>query len=372
MATHPDYPGLSSMTDRHGKIRWRNKKLGIYLPGQPGEPAFDAAYQAMIEGRTPPQPKPKAELVALPRAAHPQSLYACWEKAKLRPKFLRLDAATRYQYTYLIEDFLDAPMGNGMKRGAGPVADLEAHHIQDILDRMSPSNSVILRVVLKKLFKEAALQGWIKYSPLSLTEAVERDPTAGHKTWPAHICAKFEAAHNLGTTPRTVYEIAKWTGLRVSDIVRLRWDMLVTKIIDGEAVHGFEFVEHKGRNRTNAFSKFHPMTPMLEAALAHLDRSTGGHLVVGRWGKPFVDGKILSQRLWEDWGPWADIPAGFTFHGLRKAMGAMLVDADASLHQSRDLLGHATYKEVATYNRGRDQARSAAGGAKAIVKLVRG
>ena len=90
------------------------------------------------------------------------------------------------------------------------------------------------------------------------------------------LASKVDAIpSNIGSTPRTAYEIAKWTGLRVSDIVRLRWDMLVTKVIDGEPVEGFEFVEFKGRNRANAYRKFHPMTPMLEHVRAGIQYALG-------------------------------------------------------------------------------------------------
>jgi hypothetical protein len=49
---HPDYPGVSSMTDRHGKVRWRVRKAGkaIYLPGEPHTPKFDGIYQAAVRG----------------------------------------------------------------------------------------------------------------------------------------------------------------------------------------------------------------------------------------------------------------------------------------------------------------------------------
>lgn len=60
---HPDYPSVSSKTDRHGKERWRFRKGNVdkQLPGEPGSPEFDAAYQAcltnqMVEQENPPRP----------------------------------------------------------------------------------------------------------------------------------------------------------------------------------------------------------------------------------------------------------------------------------------------------------------------------
>jgi integrase len=364
---HSDYPGASSFVVK-GNTYWRFRKTGlkpVVLPGQPHTPAFDAAYQAAIEGRT----VKKADVVKHPRAAHPASLNACWMKVKARPKFDKLDPLTRYQYTYLVEDFLTESI-DGMKRGDGPVSDLRPRHIQDYLDRLSPSNSTVLRVVLKKMMKEAIRQEWIEYDPTYSTETVERDNDAGFKAWPPHYCALFEQRWPIGSTPRTAYELARWLGARRSDVALVRWDQMVTKIIDRVPVEGFEFVQFKGRNKKGAFAKFHPISPMLADALAPLDRSTGT-VLVNRKGRPMKMASI-SQAMKQTWAPAAGIPRGFTLHGLRKAMGSMLADAGASLHESRDVLGHATYKEVANYNKGRDQAISATRGNRAIVKLVRG
>ncbi len=59
-------PYLSSFQDRHDRTRWRYRRSGktISIPGQPGEPDFEEAYQAAVEGR----PRRKAVVVAHPRA----------------------------------------------------------------------------------------------------------------------------------------------------------------------------------------------------------------------------------------------------------------------------------------------------------------
>ncbi|WP_189343223.1 MULTISPECIES: hypothetical protein [unclassified Mesorhizobium] len=64
------YPGLSSYTDRHGKLRWRyrTKDRVVSLPA-PNQPGFKDAYQAAVAGRK----VPKAPVVQLPGAALPGS-----------------------------------------------------------------------------------------------------------------------------------------------------------------------------------------------------------------------------------------------------------------------------------------------------------
>lgn len=365
----PGYPGVISYEDRHGKTRYKFRKTGLQprtILGEPHTPQFDADYQAAITGGATSAAAPIRRAAYVAPAG---SLDAIWAKLQTRPKWLKLSETTRYQYAYLLENFLDAKNAAGMRRGTGAIADLEPHQIQDHADTLSASNSTIFKMMVRKLYKEAALQPalGLKYDPTTLVTPVERPHGAGRKPWPASLCTQFEKAWNLGTTPRTVYEIARWLGLRVGDIVRLRWDMLVEQ----DGVEGFLFVQHKGRNREGAFESFHPITPMLEMALAHLDRSSG-HVILNEHGKPFSDGKILSQRFWQNWGPWANIPKGYTLHGIRKVVGAMLSDAGATLHESRDFLAHATYKEVAVYNKSRDQAKSAIGAARKMTELMAG
>jgi hypothetical protein len=367
MAKHPDYPGATSF-ELKGRIYWRFRKTGLkpaLLPGEPHTAAFDAAYQAAIKGRV----VKKAEVVKHPRAAHPASLNACWLKVKARPKFEKLDVETRKQYARLIEPFLDESLGNGMRKGDGPVAALRPRHVQDALDARTPSNAILLLVVLKKMMKEAIRQEWIEYDPTYGAEPPKSE-SEGHAAWPPHVCALFERRWPIGSTARTTYELCRWLGSRRSDAARVRWDQMVTKIVDGEPVDGFLFVQYKGRRRKGAFAKFHPLTPMLAEALEPLDRSTGTVLAKSD-GQPYRM-TSLSEMMWRRWGPEAGMPRGYTLHGLRKAMGDMLADAGASLHESRDVLGHATYKEVATYNKTRDQAAAAIRGSRKVVKLVRG
>jgi len=55
MAKHPDYPGVSSYQDRHGKTRWRFRKTGLkpaLLPGEPGSKPFASPGDTVAAGQT--------------------------------------------------------------------------------------------------------------------------------------------------------------------------------------------------------------------------------------------------------------------------------------------------------------------------------
>ena len=105
-----DFPGVSSFTDRHGKLRWRFRRKGrtVALP-DPRDPGFAEAYRAAVENRTP----RKAEIVPHPGATVPESFAAAWRLVQQTPEWLSLDPATRLANTRLAEGFLLSPVAPG-------------------------------------------------------------------------------------------------------------------------------------------------------------------------------------------------------------------------------------------------------------------
>jgi integrase len=226
---------------------------------------------------------------------------------------------------------------------------------------------------LKKLMKVAILQEWIEYDP---TYGIEPPDTTtdGHLAWPAHICAKFELRWPIGTQARTAYALALWMGNRRSDIALLRWDQLTTRIIASEdglrrSVEGFAFIQFKGRNRKGTGEIFIPITPMLAESLAPLPRGTET-VLTRQDGQPY-NYKSLTAMMWH-WRKAASIEGKYSLHGLRKALGGMLADAEATGHQSKDVLGHRSMAEVDRYSRSRNRAAGSVTGMEKVVKLVRG
>lgn len=364
---HPDYPRISSKVDRHGTVRWRFMDGDrAMLPGQPHTPAFDAVYRARIEGRV----VKKADVVRLPRAAHSASLKAAWNKVQETAKWQKLDPKSQWLYSLYIEEFMAQPGADGMTMGDGPIADFKARHVQAAMDALAdkPHKAKILMVVFKKMMKVAIREEWIEYSSCEGAERPEIT-TEGKKAWPPHICAKFERHWPIGSAPRTAYELAKWLGTRRSDVASVRWDQIVPEIHDGEVVEGFKFVQYKGRNKKGAFAKFHPISPMLAEALAPLSRDTGTVLVQAN-GQPYKI-QSMTAMMWH-WRRAAGIESGYSLHGLRHGMGAMLADADASAVQTKDVMGHATITEQDKYTKQRNQARAAVAGSRAVVRLVKG
>src|SRR5215510_5698323 len=123
---HPDYPGISSKTDRHGKERWRFRKNGsdVQLPGEPHSPEFDRAYFAIAEGR------PKATPV----------------------EGRRLELKSQRNYSSVTERLLRHRIGAGVF-GDAPVADLRRRDVIAVLGDFADGATTEWRllIVLRKL-----------------------------------------------------------------------------------------------------------------------------------------------------------------------------------------------------------------------------
>lgn len=360
---HPDYPGVSSMLTRHGKTRWRLRRNGqkdVMLPGEPHSPAFDDAYHRAIAGRS-------APVIIHPRSGLPKSLKAAYRILKGAPEWKALDEKSRTRYSLTIERILSIKMGP-VEIGDGPVAELKRGHVKTILAKFSdtPHMERIVLICLRKLILVALDEEWIEADP---TYRMTRNPaTDGHKAWPLAVMALYEAKWAVGTRQRTAYALALWLGNRVSDVARLRWSDLTTKtvVIDGvvRQIEGFEFIQFKGRKRGKTI--FLPMTTMLEQELAPLSRETETVLVSARGGS--YGSASLSNRM-AQWCSDAGVPAGYTMHGLRKALGVKLAEADASTRQIMEALGHNNIAYAELYSREASQVRLAVQAMEKVTKV---
>ncbi|MBN9035503.1 MAG: tyrosine-type recombinase/integrase [Rhizobiales bacterium] len=361
-----DYPGLGSYLDRHGTRRWRYRHRGrtVSLPCGPGEPGFDEAYQAAVEGR----PIRKAEITVHPHAAAPRSLAAAWRLVRQSAEWQVLDDLTRANTTRVAERFLLSPVIEGEPDlwSDMPVADVKRRHIKKILaDRAAtPHAAKNLLTLIRKLILAALDEEWIEADP---TYRVKWRPAyVGFRAWTADEMAAFEARWAVGSTPRLVYALALWLGNRRSDLVRLRWDQLVERklLIDGkiETLRGFQIVQKK-----TGKVLFVPETPMLAEALAATVRR-GETVVVTAYGEPFT-AKSITGRM-ADWTHSAGLPKGCTLHGLRKTLGKLLAEGGASTRQLMDVLGHDDMEHAELYSREANQVLLAAAGMERVVTLV--
>jgi integrase len=172
--------------------------------------------------------------------------------------------------------------------------------------------------------------------------------TEGHATWGPVQCAIFEEMYPRGTRARLIYDIAKTTAQRLSDLARLSPNML------GYSPKGFErlrFTQSKNRNR-KPVPAYVPMTKELRDALAAAEKA--GVLGQETWiaqrnGKPFTTEKSIGNDF-TDYCRKAGL-VGFSLHGLRKTAVVEMIMADFSFFEIMAITGHRSKREIERYGR---------------------
>lgn len=351
------HPNASAYKDRHGTTRWRFRRKGktVTLPGAPGEPAFEAAYQAAVEGR--PLPAIEGRVIRLPGGTVPRSMRAAWRLVPTSlPEWQRLEPVTQASQSRIAEKFLDLEVEEGasLTWGEVPMADLRRRHIKLILARMSdrPHAARHLLVVIRRMILVAMDEEWIEVDPSYKVK--HRPEYGGWKAWPESARKAYEQRWALGTTPRLAYALGLWLGNRRGDIATLRVD----------AIHGDKVIMTQTKTGRELVLD---ITPMLREVLDAADLS-GPTILKTAWGEPFSV-KSLTGRM-RDWTKAAGIPPGYTLHGLRKTLGKMLAEGGATTRQIMDTLGHTAIQHAELYTREAEQARLARAGMKAVTKLV--
>ncbi|MQW69775.1 tyrosine-type recombinase/integrase [Sinorhizobium medicae] len=373
---HPDYPYVSSFQDRHGKTRWRFRKGKIdkNVPGEPHTPEFDAAYEAIVNRRTP------ASVTVLKEVCLPRSLKHAYQLLRKTEKWQALSPKSQGIYSREIEKMLDKTL-NGGEIGNGPLDQLKRSHVKQILQLYSetPHLQRTILIAINKLIMVGINEEWITADPTYKLSADYDPETDGHPPWTIEQMEQFERYHRIGSTARVAYALGLWLGNRVSDVVKLRWSQLVTKRIavgdEERVVEGFEFVQFKGRHRKrrgNAKgadkSIFVPMTPWLEGELAPLARDTEFVLAWKEGRKDKRRGYVASY-ISAQMGRWAEeagLPAGrkdgydaLGMHGLRKSIAIRMAEADVTTRQMMAAMGWNNKDMPELYSRKADQARLA-------------
>jgi integrase len=347
------YPHAGSYQDRHGKRRWRFRRAGktIQLPGSPGQPKFEAAYAAALEGR----PVQRAEVHRLRTAAAPKSLRAAWQiLISDTPDWKALDPETQHTQTLIAERFLQSPVveGEPMTFGDVAMADLQRRHIKAILAARSytPHAAGHLLTIIRKLTGVALDEEWIDYDPTYRVKL--RAEYQGWKAWPEAARQAYEARWPLGTTPRTVYALALYFGHRRSDVAAVKWSDL--EVAAGNVVQ-----------RKTGKALWIPMHPELIVALEAVERRSD-FIVVTQYSRPF-SAKALGLRM-QAWTRAAGLAQGHTLHGLRKTLGKMLAESGATTREIMSILGHDSIAHAELYTREAEQRKLASAGMQKLAK----
>ncbi|MEP0518519.1 MAG: site-specific integrase [Hyphomicrobiales bacterium] len=349
-----NYPYASSYKDRHGKRRYSFRRNGKSkaLPHHPGHPEFEEAYAAAIEGREP----RKASVTKIPSAALPQTFKAAWRIVQTRSaQWKRYKPATKTKNIYLTEMFLDSRVVSNKNDAWGDmkVADLKRRHVKHILATYAdtPHKAKHLMVAIRRLIDAALDEEWIEADP---TYKIKWNPkTKGHRAWTMNERRTFEERWPIGTTPRLVYSIALWAGLRRVDVANLKWSWLQDDKIRIPIVKGEK-----------------PLSlPICEPLQLALDKASSVSITVvtTQYGKPFSE-KSLTGRM-GDWTKSAGLEPGCTIHGLRKTLGKYVAEAGGSTRESMAMLGHDDIDQAELYSREAEQELLAAAAMQKVIKM---
>lgn len=357
MATHPDYPGISSFTDKAGVTRWRFRVKGrtVSLRGQPGDPGFYDAYLAARTG----MPRPSA-IEAFPQRHQTGTMANAWARWKRSHKWKTASPATRQKNESLAARLLATPVAPGAQLtwADAPMADLRRRHIKQILadNSETPHKAKHILVAIRKMIIIALDEEWIDNDPSARISW--RPAYGGWRAWTPDEMKRFCERWPVGTTPRLVFSIALWLGNRRSDVAALKWSDRVTRSItrNGQTriVRGFEIIQKK-----TGKALFLPEAPALTAVLdaARQNREpaadpTTGAIVLTAYGKPFSE-KSLTGRM-ADWTRSAGLDKGCTIHGLRKTLGRRLAEGGSTTRQLMTILGHDDIEHAELYSRDAD------------------
>ncbi|WP_051000055.1 tyrosine-type recombinase/integrase [Sinorhizobium fredii] len=360
---HPDFPQASQRKLR-GNMIWRFRSpdgaIDKLLPGEPGDECFKIAYakwEKVMNGST-------AEIVEIGHGVMPRSFGHAerlllktefWETLADNTKALNQRHITAFLGDYVTDD-------NALKWKDVLIENLSIKYMRRYLDRLAKRKSSArakhVLTAIRKLMQVAIFEEWVEYDITNPHLSYVAEATEGHTPWTDEYRHMYEVQHPIGTPARTAYALAACLGNRISDVANLRWDQLVRETVrmpDGSLldVEAFHFRQQKNKKRTGGKEMFLIVTEELSEALAAIAGTREGTVLKTSFGKQYSNAGLGNR--FRDWRREAEIPEGYSMHGLRKALGIDLVIQGASGRQVQDVLGHSSLQQVDPYVKGAEK-----------------
>jgi len=339
-----DLKYVQRIKDRHGHVRHYYRRPGVprmTLPGDVGSAEFMAAYAAAEAlGRPDKAPNPADH-----NRIQPRSIDAMVIEYYRSTDFRDLAPSSQKNYRRILD-------GLRTGHGAKSAVTIQPHHLNAIFHAMAatPEAARNLRKRLLKAFAVAVDLGWRTDNPVRETKARSRKKVAGHIPWSEQDIAAFKTRWGAGTRERLALYLLLYTGVRRSDVVTLGRQMTKAGRIS--------VVQEKTDVRI-----WLPIHPDLKAEIDLHPKGTT--FLLTQYGQAFTPAGFTN------WFVERATLAGLvrrTPHGLRKAQGRRLAEADATSKEIAASLGQTSLGEVETYTRSADQARLAD---SAMRKLIR-
>jgi integrase len=334
---------VKAYKDRHGRMRYYFRRKGqreIPLPGKPGSPEFQVAYNKAI-----------AALVKIgverSKAGRLSAVIAAYYEDE---SFTSFAPATRAMRRRILEKLR-------VKVGHEPIAELTRGHVVSLfLSQLPPFERNNWLKALRGLMKFAVANDRLAADPTAGIERSKAEAGSIH-TWSEAEIARFEARHGIGSAPRLALALLLYTAQRRSDVVRMG---------PQHVQNGFLFVRQKKTKMEKVDRVLRiPLLPELQHVLDATPSGALGFLVTQQ-GVPFTE-KGFGVRFAE-WCKQAGLPEGCSAHGLRKAACVRLIHAGCTPSEVQAISGHRSIADLKPYIEKVEQERLAQSATDKLIK----
>lgn len=316
------YPYTGKFNDRHGKPRWRFRRVGYpthYFRSPYGSKDFEREYAACLE----------AEPIKIGAdRVRPGSVSDVIARYYSDGAFMDLRPSTQVVYRGVLEQFRSA-------FGDDPMRRFDADRIAKLMTSMrhKPHAAARLRKLLTQLFVIARRAKIVPYGfdPVKDTKAPKAQGEGYHRWTEAELEA-FESHHPLGTKPRLAFALLLYGAQRSGDV----------RFMTHETIAGgrIQLAQSKTSNAVNV----PVVTPLREA------------LDAGPLGKTLLletkDGEAFTPKGFYGLLKKACVKAGLSHcspHGLRKSAARRCLLSGCTDDEGMAITGHKSVKEYRRY-----------------------
>lgn len=339
------FPGVTRAPDRHGKARWRLRRIvkghriDCYLPGPYGGAEFRAAYEHAMEGIRLQAPKAKLGTLGWLVEHYLASI-----------RFKNLSDSRKRS----LRGELDWIRGQA---GDLPFVRFGVEHVEALMARKTgPTAANTVKKNLSALFNYAIKNGFqgMQHNPARYADRMKENPDGYYTMTDAEI-DQYLAHHGPGTKARLAMLLILNTGAARQDVCRMGWQ---------NVDHG-RITYRRGKTKIGGD---YPILPELATELACVPQGQMLFITYGK-GRPYT---VESFGNWfKDQCAAADLPH-CSAHTVRKAGATKLANAGATPDEIRAYLAHKTNKEGATYTGKADRARLADSGLAKLTEAKHG
>lgn len=296
--------------------RYRRDGLRIALPNDPTSPEFALAYRRTHES---------FERGSLLPQAKPGSIAALIEAFKKSAEFTCLKPRVKALYLSNLDIIHE-------KLGKFPANNLTRRVILEWQDSLAdtPAKANNLLKTLSRIYSFGINRGMVTQNPVA---GIKKLKIGEYRPWTPEEIEKFRS--NAPKPMRVALCLALYTGQRLGDVLKMRWD----QINDG----GIEVCQEKTGEKI-----WVPLHGELQAVLSTIENpKQDATILTSESGAAYKNDHF--KHLFKDAMRAAGLPEGCVFHGLRKTAAVMLAEAGCSTEQIKAITGHRTDQMAAYY-----------------------